>query len=244
MANPDIEITIDTPDPEDCPATFTELAALFEELIHASLVGSYVPYVTGAATPSVDDQDKIWARQDTSGRPIGMFFFYGGAWRRFYSGIPGQVTMYSGDPAVDFSGASGLGTIGGDWDGWALCNGSNGTPNLSDKFIVGAKMDDLGVGYPSGGPWKSTVSGTSQQSEAGVHEITLDASNTYRPARDAVQVRTWKADGNAVDAAGGLYGVGTAIDLLPADAGNETPPAIPTLPPYFSLAYAAFVGYA
>jgi len=29
--------------------------------------------------------------------------------------------------------------------GWVLCNGSNGTPDLRDKFIVGAKQDDSGV---------------------------------------------------------------------------------------------------
>lgn len=29
--------------------------------------------------------------------------------------------------------------------GWALCNGSNGTPDLRDKFIVGASQDDGGV---------------------------------------------------------------------------------------------------
>lgn len=31
--------------------------------------------------------------------------------------------------------ASGLGT--GDLEGWALCNGNNGTPNLSDRFVMG-----------------------------------------------------------------------------------------------------------
>jgi len=29
--------------------------------------------------------------------------------------------------------------------GWALCDGNNGTPDLRDKFIVGAKQDDAGV---------------------------------------------------------------------------------------------------
>jgi len=29
--------------------------------------------------------------------------------------------------------------------GWALCNGDNGTPDLRDKFIVGAKEDDSGT---------------------------------------------------------------------------------------------------
>ena len=34
------------------------------------------------------------------------------------------------------------GSTGSVPDGWALCNGSNGTPNLQDRFVVGA-----GSGY-------------------------------------------------------------------------------------------------
>lgn len=29
--------------------------------------------------------------------------------------------------------------------GWYLCDGNNGTPDLRDRFIVGAKQDDAGV---------------------------------------------------------------------------------------------------
>lgn len=29
--------------------------------------------------------------------------------------------------------------------GWLLCDGNNGTPDLRDRFIVGAKQDDAGV---------------------------------------------------------------------------------------------------
>jgi hypothetical protein len=42
-------------------------------------------------------------------------------------------------------------------DGWALCNGSNGTPDLRDRFIVGAKQDDGGVA-------KTNVTGALTQS--------------------------------------------------------------------------------
>lgn len=34
-------------------------------------------------------------------------------------------------------------------DGWALCNGSNGTPNLRDQFIVGAG-DSYSIGEKDG----------------------------------------------------------------------------------------------
>lgn len=40
------------------------------------------------------------------------------------------------------------GTIANIPSGWALCNGSNGTPNLQDRFVVGAKADGEGSAYP------------------------------------------------------------------------------------------------
>ena len=48
-------------------------------------------------------------------------------------GVPsGVIVMWSG-------------TIATIPDGWALCNGSNGTPNLASRFIVAAS-DDAGTG--------------------------------------------------------------------------------------------------
>lgn len=49
--------------------------------------------------------------------------------------------------------------------GWALCDGTNGTPDLRDRFIVGASQDDLGVA-------KTNVKGSLMQS-GGEHEHTL-----------------------------------------------------------------------
>jgi hypothetical protein len=37
------------------------------------------------------------------------------------------------------------GTIASIPTNWALCNGAGGTPDLRDKFVVGAKQDDAGV---------------------------------------------------------------------------------------------------
>ena len=35
------------------------------------------------------------------------------------------------------------GTIANIPTGWALCNGTNGTPNLQDRFIVGATVEEM-----------------------------------------------------------------------------------------------------
>lgn len=244
-----IDISFDNGSPDDCPVTFAELIALLNTLIHGDLTGEFLPYVTGAATPSVDDQDKVWMRVDANGRPIGTYVFYLGAWRRQYSVPVGTIAMYSGDPAIDFAGSGHAGTIGGEFDGWQLCSGENGSPNLSDKFIAGAKMDDLGVGYPQGnGPWTTTVTGESLAE--GIGGITMDAENSFIPETQAVRLGHWEADGNAPNVTGDLIGLESGaleaanFDLIDADPGNPTPPPIPTIPPFLALAFIKFVGYA
>lgn len=240
MALP-ITIAIANPDPDAAPTTFEELIVLLRSLITAEVTGSYVPYVQGSSTPDVGDQDKVWHRTDGGGRPLGTFVYYSGAWRRQYVGNPNMILMYRGDPAVDFAGAGGLGTVEGDWDGWALCNGNNGTVDLSDKFVVASHMSDMSIGY-SGGQHSTNITGSTTQT-GGQPTIQLDNDNTYRPARDAVQVRKWEADGNTPNAGGSLYGIGSDLTLLDADAGNEAPDAIATLPNYYCLAFVQFTGY-
>jgi hypothetical protein len=54
---------------------------------------------------------------------------------------------------------------------WALCNGLNGTPNLQDRFIVGA-----GYSYGVGAQGGSNVAGTTA---AGGHSHTTDVQGTH-----------------------------------------------------------------
>lgn len=243
-----LTISFDNASPSDCPVTFADMITLLNALISGTLEGEFLPYVTGAATPGVDDQDKVWMRVDTQGRPIGTYVFYSGTWRRQYDAPVGMIVAYSGDPAVDFAGTGHAGTIGGQWDGWQLCSGENGSPNLSDKFIVGAKMDDLGVGYPASGDWTSTVAGTAAASGDG--GFTSDAENTFEPATNAVTIGHWKAnDGSAPDAGEDLLGLPSGavpsanFDIIEADPGNPTPDPIITLPPWIAFGYAIFTGY-
>lgn len=48
----------------------------------------------------------------------------------------GSVLMFSGATAGNFDG-TGLGIAGTQFEGWALCNGYNNTPNLGGRFVVG-----------------------------------------------------------------------------------------------------------
>lgn len=234
-----------TPDPDVCPTTFTEQVAALNELAEGEITTDLKTYVYGSDTPAVEDQDKVWERTDANGRPIGRYVYYDGNWRREYPVGIGTIVMYNGDPGEDFPEDGGRGEVGGMFDGWQLCNGENGAPDLSDKFIVGAKMSDLAVGYPEGsGPWKSAVSGEGLQT-GGINEITLNADNTFVPARSGITVGLETTDGVAPSPTGDLYGPNTTYPTtIGAGEDEVVPDAIPVLPPYYALAFIVFKGYA
>jgi len=52
--------------------------------------------------------------------------------------------------------------------GYALCNGSNGTPDLRDKFVIGAKQDDAGI------PKTNVTGSLTQIGGAAAHAHDLD----------------------------------------------------------------------
>lgn len=237
----EVEINLAAPDPNACPANIVELVALLDTLLTGSVIGDYLPYVTGVDEPGVEDQDKVWHRLDSGGKPIGTFLYYNGAWRREYNGQSNQMCFFHGNPDGVFD-AEGRGLPETDWDGWQICNGNNGTADFSGKFLVMSKdYEAAGLG------WKSDISG-SPSTQGGAKDITLTDLTTYRPATNALQVGKWKADGNTPNAASGLYGQVTGVPggdstLIAADAGVPEPAAIPTLPPYYTTCLVMFIGY-
>ncbi len=245
MANPTVTAQFGAPSASAAPLTFTELVTELNALSLPVSIGQYTPYVVSSSTPAVNDQDKIWLKILPSGQPGSFNFFYNGDWRRVYNGMIGEVRCYNGDPSVDFD-SSGLGIVGGEYDGWALMNGQNGTNNATDFFIVAAHMDNAGgiSGYQSG--WISNVD-QSVAFTGGQATVTLDATNTWHAsAHGPILVDRWSADGNVRNSSGQLYGLdGTHdnIEIVPADTVNEAPVPIPTVPPWFALAYITFVGY-
>jgi len=244
-----VTVTFGTAPDGTCPTTFNDLIVQLNALVSATTTGSYVPYVVGAVTPSVDDQNKAWIRLDNAGRPLGTFLFYAGSWRRQYNGKFNEITMFNGNPSLFFD-SNGLGLTTSEWDGWHLCNGKDGVINLTDKFIVASHMDDSdgSVGYSS--VWRSKVSG-SILATGGVKDITLTEDNTYQTPHDQILLDKFTADGNARSNSGALLGhySGThdpdGSEAINAGFdGNTSPDPIPTLPPYYALAFAVFIGYA
>jgi hypothetical protein len=72
--------------------------------------------------------------------------------------VAGMIMMWSGTIATIPS-------------GWYLCNGSNSTPDLRNKFIIGAFSDDSGTA-------KTTVTGTSTQTGGSKDAIVVSHTHT------------------------------------------------------------------
>ena len=78
------------------------------------------------------------------------------SWGSVTSFVTGMIILWSGNVASIPS-------------GWVLCNGSNSTPDLRDKFVIGAKEDDSSVA-------KTNVTGSLTQS-GGAANITIATTN-------------------------------------------------------------------
>lgn len=232
-------------DPDAKLTTLQALIVVLRGLVSTVLPDDLMPYVIGSSIPSVDDQGKPWIRIAGDGTPFGTYVYKSGFWIREGPLLGARIGIYAGNPAIDFDGTGrglkGVGPIAADAYGWALMNGQNGTGDISDKFIIAAHMSDLSVGYSSG--WRTNVTGVTTGS-AGASEVTLTADQVYRSAQNAIRAAKYQADGNTPS--GDLYGVtngSTDFDILAADAGNTTPDPVPTVPPFYALAYVQFIGY-
>lgn len=123
----------------------------------------------------------------------------------------GVVVMWSGSPTAIP-------------DGWALCDGTQNTPDLRGRFVVGYNRDDAdynGIGKASG---SKTVTLTTANLPAHTHKAmkrgddhNLDHSGTY-----GVLETNLVAEANGIDIGLGSTGDGQAFDIRP---------------PYYVLAY-------
>ena len=187
---PVIVTRLGSPDPNDDPGSIDELFQMINDRLWSQMHGGYITYIMQAPKPGIDLQNQVWIQKSTdtdqNGKPLSINLFYNGNWRRLYNGMLGEIRVYSGNPGDDFDVhadptiAKGLnqfskGKIGGQYDGWHLCNGQDGTPNLTDRFVVGGHMDNSAghTGYSTN--WQSFVDTKADSQTGGSGTSTITA---------------------------------------------------------------------
>ena len=146
--------------------------------------------------------------------------------------------------------------------GWALCNGNNGTPNLTNRFIVGAaNVSKTGttsqVGSSpydpgdTGGSANSTLVSHSHTATTSATSTVSDPGHTHTIMQGAIDsfAPTNRVDASSTSGFGGSYGdstdailsSGTGITVSTSAATSiSTEGASATganLPPYYALAF-------
>jgi hypothetical protein len=214
------------------PSTFQSLLETVAQYTLYQFDQDYVLLVKGPNTPQAQDQNKVWVKTDSVGRPLGLFVMYNGRWRQVQTGNPAQITMYAGDWGTYFD-ASGLGYATLPWDGWAIANGNNGTINLTNKFVVpGYRCDGWYL-------WVTNVDGydayTGGRSSFQIQLANLPAMSVTLNVNDGFK------GGNMVGVTG-PSDMAEGIWTYPlTGTGAQSP--ISLIPPYIALGFTQFIGY-
>ena len=129
--------------------------------------------------------------------------------------------------------------------GWALCNGENSTPDLRDKFIVGAGntyavSSTGGAATVSAGVTGSTAL-TLAQTPAHAHAPLMALS--VSGGADSGILGTVESDGHIYNADPQPTDDVTLSEAMGGGDGHtHTTPALSILPPYFGLLFIMYVG--
>lgn len=214
------------------------------------------------------DTGGIWVKVYPAPAPPQIMVYYGGTWRQMYTGQPDEVRVFVGDPSFYFD-SSGRGIVGGGWDGWALCNGANGTTNLQNLFIVPGYyynehdsplgwITNIGTYLDQGGPGLVGGSGTASM-PAWQAETNL---NLHEGGFAEFQIGLWNLPflNLFIDFNGGYDSATDSPQTTSPNnpgsnnAGTQTIPftdhslmlntPINRLPPYIAQGFAQFKGYA
>lgn len=119
--------------------------------------------------------------------------------------IAGMIIMWSGTIATIPS-------------GWALCNGLNGTPDLRDRFIIGASQD-------SGGVARTNVTGSLTQTGGSKDSIVVSHTHTYSGTTSSAGSHNHE-QGTPAEGLGSVFGSGTSSGSYRASLvlqGQPTP---------------------
>ena len=141
------------------------------------------------------------------------------------------------------------GTIASIPTGWVLCNGSNGTPDLRNKFIIGAHSDTAGVAYTTITGSNTTTGGTKDAivvshthtftgTALGNHNHTLTTNRTQKSGNNTSFMLSDPNVGENLD--GSATFNTSSVSAGTPSGTNSTEGSSGTnqnLPPYYALAY-------
>jgi hypothetical protein len=240
-----------TPNHQPAPACYpSDVNGLLDMLTTGGGMSGTIPdtagggiYV-GSSPPSSALTNKVWFKTDGAGRPLGIFMFYNGNWRKVYTGVAlGTITMcwyYEG-----FFDGTGRGILGGDYDGWAICNGANGTPNFLSRFPIGGVQGES-VSGGAANAWYTDIDGQAWRNNGG-------SKGPEYITRTKLPKLTSFVYGNLLAAPGsGAYAVANAGQTVvgdwplvdgagnPIDGAGQQPMNIPQ---FQALGFLMFVGY-
>lgn len=174
--------------------------------------------ISGQVSPSVLNAPVPLSKGGTNGTTAATARANLDVAQAVYSVPSGGIIMWSGSIASIPS-------------GWYLCNGSNSTPDLRDRFIVGAGAT-YGVGAAGGSTDAIVVSHThtANVSDPGhVHSYTNTGSRLINQGgNDLANVATPTGAANT-------GGAGTGISVTNTATGGSGSGA--NMPPYYALAY-------
>ena len=137
------------------------------------------------------------------------------------------------------------GTIATIPTGWVLCNGSNSTPDLRNRFIIGAHSDSAGVAY-------STVTGSNTQTGGTKDAINVSHSHTATSSvtdpghthlidvgvgASAVPYPNREGDGNTSTDTFSSRSNTTGITVATSISTEGSSGTNQNLPPYYALAF-------
>ena len=211
--------------------------------------GKIYTYQAGSTTPlsTFTDSSGLIANTNpiilgTDGRPPSTIWLTEGFFYKFVLATSSNVTIQTYDNLYGIIGATppsatpipagGIflwsGSIGSIPAGYVLCNGSNSTPDLRDRFIVGAGST-YAVNATGGSADAVVVSHT--------HAATVtDPTHTHGNATNALGAgASFQAPGGGTASPGQLPSASTGITGTNATAGVSGTNA--NLPPYYALCY-------
>lgn len=153
----------------------------------------------------------------------------------------GAVILYE-QPTVqfeqDFDLVTGLGRTGTAWQGWAICNGNNGTQEIGGKVAVGWKKDDPKFGQISDtGGLESVQLSPAQQGRIEM-QVLADHSQGSQSVRQIKGIRIKGEGASSWEGTANVQGqtYGTWSDSIFSSLGQASAPH-ENMPPYIVLAY-------